>query len=203
MKTASIGIQCLCAACGCACRYCLLHSNKKADNVEYARPKKLAQRFVEWAKNKGLPYVPYLYVAYCAEYPELADTIAFNQSNGSPFAKFLQVNGIRIRTPEETDGFLSMLSGENRHDLLRGPGVSRRLCRQGRRLRLHDDGCDPRDGAWDHVQSFGARYKGKHRHASGTVQNTAVDPGNRTDTRVPAGLSRQGLSDGACPDHTG
>lgn len=45
--TVSIGIQNLCAPCGCACKYCLLQSCKKAEGIDYFRGKKVAERFVE------------------------------------------------------------------------------------------------------------------------------------------------------------
>ena len=79
MQTTSIGIQNLCAPCSCSCRYCLLSSNRKADHIDYYRGKKIAERFAAWAKEHPSPTFVGYFVAYCAEYPELPDTIAFNQ----------------------------------------------------------------------------------------------------------------------------
>lgn len=45
METVSIGIQNLCAPCGCACKYCLLQSCNKAEGVDYFRGKRLAEKF--------------------------------------------------------------------------------------------------------------------------------------------------------------
>lgn len=101
MKTTSIGIQNLCAPCFCACKYCLLQSCKTADSVDYFRGKKVAEKFVSWAKEKPFSPLPYYYIAYCAEYPELLDTIYFNKSVGFVGAKFLQCNGIKMRNLAE------------------------------------------------------------------------------------------------------
>jgi len=110
METISIGIQNLLAPCHCACKYCLLQSCKKADNgIDYNRGKKFAERFVCWGKEKGLPDLPYYFIGYCAEYPELFDNIAFNRSVGFIGASFLQCNGIRIRNETETDEFIGKL----------------------------------------------------------------------------------------------
>ncbi len=62
METVSIGIQNLCAPCGCACKYCLLQSCKKADSVNYFRGKRLAEKFAAWAKEKGVSPLPYYYI---------------------------------------------------------------------------------------------------------------------------------------------
>ncbi len=107
MKTVSVGVQNLCAPCHCACRYCLLRSDKTApDGVDYFRGKKIAEKLVEWAKAEGIAPLPYYYVPYCADYPELADTIAFNRSVGFAGADFLQCNGIALRDAAGLDEFL-------------------------------------------------------------------------------------------------
>lgn len=110
METVSIGIQNLCAPCGCACKYCLLQSCKKAtEGIDYFRGKQFAERFVEWGKGKQLAQLPYYYIPYCAEYPELLDNIAFNHSIGFVGASFLQCNGIKIRNESEIDKWISQL----------------------------------------------------------------------------------------------
>jgi len=110
MQTISIGIQNLLAPCRCACKYCLLQSCKKAvDGIDYNRGKKFAERFVRWAKEKGLPELPYYFIGYCAEYPQLFDNIAFNGSVGFTGANYMQCNGIRIRNEAETDEFTGRL----------------------------------------------------------------------------------------------
>lgn len=109
METISIGIQNLYVPCNCACKYCLLQSCKKAEGVEYYRVKKIAERFVHWGKEKSLKYLPYYYISYCADYPELFDNILFNKSIGFVGASFLQCNGIKIKSVAETDKFVAKL----------------------------------------------------------------------------------------------
>ncbi len=111
METIAIGIQNILAPCGCACKYCLLQSCKSADDgVEYDRGKRLAVRFAEWGREKNRTNLPFYYISYCAEYPELFDNIAYNQSVGFVGARFLQCNGIRIRDKAETDVFCAKLA---------------------------------------------------------------------------------------------
>ncbi len=107
VKTISIGIQNLCTPCRCACRYCLLRSDKTApDGVDYFRGKQLAECLVAWAKEEGIAPLPYYYIPYCADYPELADTIAFNRSVGFAGSEFLQCNGIALRDAAGIDEFI-------------------------------------------------------------------------------------------------
>ena len=109
METIAVTIFNLCAACGCACRYCLLRSCKKAGGVDYYRGKRLAERFATWSAERETPQFDGYCIGYCAEYPQLWDNIAFNRSLGWVGAKYLQSNGIAIRSKEETDRFLRRL----------------------------------------------------------------------------------------------
>ena len=106
MKTISIGIHNPCVPCSCACKYCLLQSCKEAEGIDYYRGKKLAERFIVWAKNKSITPLPFYCISYCAEYPQLLDNISFNKENGFLGANFLQCNGLKIRTLSETDQFI-------------------------------------------------------------------------------------------------
>jgi hypothetical protein len=102
MQTISIGIQNNCAACGCACKYCLLQSDKKASGIDYYRGKRLAERFAQWKKTSETQLPIYYCIGYCAEYPELFDNIRFNKTLGFVGGDFLQCNGIKIRNEAET-----------------------------------------------------------------------------------------------------
>lgn len=106
MKTISIGIHNPCVPCSCACKYCLLQSCKEAEGIDYYRGKKLAERFIVWAKNKNITPLPFYCISYCAEYPQLLNNISFNKENGFLGANFLQCNGLKIRTLSETDQFI-------------------------------------------------------------------------------------------------
>ena len=118
VKTVSIGVQNLAAPCHCACRYCLLHSAKTApDGVDYFRGKRIAERLAGWARETGFAPLPYYYVPYCADYPELTDTIAFNRSVGFAGARFLQCNGIAMRDAAQTEEFLRRIKDAGVTDL--------------------------------------------------------------------------------------
>lgn len=109
METVSVSIQNLCAPCACACSYCLLQSCKQSQGVDYFRGKRLAERFADWGRNSGLSSLPAYCIGFCAEYPELFDNIAYNQSLGFPSVGFLQCNGIKIRNRRETDEWVRKL----------------------------------------------------------------------------------------------
>ena len=110
MKTVSVGIQNLCAPCNCSCRYCLLQSSGNVpEGVTYYRGLVLAKRFAEWGESKNPANIPYYYIGYCAEYPELFENIAYNKSIGFAGASFLQCNGLRLRDKPETDRFVAKL----------------------------------------------------------------------------------------------
>lgn len=109
MDTVAIGIQNLCVPCGCACKYCLLQSCKKSSGVDYYRGKKLAERFAEWGRTKNMSNLPFYYIGYCAEYPELYDNVSFNKTQEFVGASFLQCNGIMLRNKRETDNFVREL----------------------------------------------------------------------------------------------
>ncbi len=59
METTSISIQNLCAPCGCACRYCLLHSRKASGGIDYYRGREIEERFFECTKRNGFLNSPY------------------------------------------------------------------------------------------------------------------------------------------------
>lgn len=105
-------------ACGCACKYCLLSSEKKSCGVDYYRGKRLAQRFLDWKLSGGYQLSLYYSIGFCADYPQLADNISFNRKLGFPGAEFLQCNGIRIMDNKETIMFVITLkeSGITRID---------------------------------------------------------------------------------------
>ncbi|ONI45183.1 hypothetical protein AN641_04565 [Candidatus Epulonipiscioides gigas] len=109
MKTTSIGILNLCAPCKCACKYCLLKSQKKGQGIDYIRGEKFAQKMINWAKEKNIAPIPYYYIGFCADYPELLRNILFNKSNEWTGASFLQCNGINIRNSEEINEFLTSI----------------------------------------------------------------------------------------------
>ncbi len=152
MKTIAVEIINLCAPCGCACRYCLLRSDKRAaDGVPYERGLALAKRFAEWGRGRDLAELPSYYVGYCQEFPQLFENLAWNRALGAACARFFQANGIRIRDEAETDDFCGRLAeagvghidttfygGEAYHDRFAGrPGDYAFLLRLGKAAKRH------------------------------------------------------------------
>ncbi len=110
MRTIAVGVQNLMVPCGCACRYCLLFSNKTANGADYRRGRAVAERLAEWTKaEEGRPAFTSYTVAHCAEYGEICDNIAFNRHYGAYNAGLLQCNGINIRDEAETERFIEKI----------------------------------------------------------------------------------------------
>lgn len=106
MKTTSIGIENLCVPCHAFCRYCLLSSCGKATGVDYGRGKRLSKRLYEELKEKRPDLQVFHYIGYCMDDANLLDYIHFSQEIDSPSARFLQLNGLRLRSRPETAAFI-------------------------------------------------------------------------------------------------
>lgn len=103
MKTVSFGVENLCVPCQAHCRYCLLSSCGKATGVDYERGKRFAARLYDEVRDKRPDLHFFHYIGYCMDSEYLADYIRFSQEISSPSADFLQLNGLRQRSEEETD----------------------------------------------------------------------------------------------------
>lgn len=104
MKTVSVNIENLCAACHCSCRHCLLNSRHKATGVEYARGEAFARSFYAWMKEHCPEKMGMYYVGYCMDFPEITRYISyFREQTGMDHLMF---DGVGIRNREETTQFL-------------------------------------------------------------------------------------------------
>lgn len=101
MKTATFSMENLCVPCGCRCRHCLLSYDGTVPGAGYTRGKEIARRA---AAESTVPFS--YYIGFCMDTPDLLDYIAFCQEIGSPGGSFLQMNGLRIRTAEETESLV-------------------------------------------------------------------------------------------------
>lgn len=102
MKTTALGIENLCVPCHSHCRYCLLSSCGKTDGVDYERGKRIAERLIKEARQTQPDFHVYYYVGYCMDDERLLDYIRFSQEYNGPSARFLQLNGLRLRSEKET-----------------------------------------------------------------------------------------------------
>lgn len=110
MKTTALGIENLCVPCHAHCRYCLLSSCGKAEGVDYARGKKFAERLLNEAERLQTEYHVYYYIGYCMDDENLLDYIRFSQKYNAPSARFLQLNGLRFRSEQETEELICAIS---------------------------------------------------------------------------------------------
>lgn len=111
MKTTALGIENLCVPCSSFCRYCLLSSCGKATGVAYERGKRLAKRLYDEANEADLGCKVYHYIGYCMDAEYLEDYIRFSQEIGSPSARFLQLNGLKLRDETQTADLVRMICG--------------------------------------------------------------------------------------------
>lgn len=106
MKTVSVNVMNLCVPCHCHCRYCLLSWNGSVTGVEYDRSERYAKRFYDWMQAQHPELFFSFYFGYSMEHPNLLQSIDFMRSMGSPGGEFLQFDGMKIRTLQETDALL-------------------------------------------------------------------------------------------------
>jgi len=112
MKTTTLAVANLCVPCHAHCRYCLLNSCGKADGVPYERGKAFAGRLYSELLEKRPDIGFYYYIGYCMDDKNLSDYIRFSKELNGPSARFLQLNGLRIRDRDETAEFMAALAGE-------------------------------------------------------------------------------------------
>ena len=101
MKTASLNIMNLCVRCYNHCKYCLLSWTGKCLGIDYKRSVEYARGFYDWLKTAH-PEIRFVYYfGYSMDHPNLPDAIQFMQETNSPGGKFLQFDGMKMRTREE------------------------------------------------------------------------------------------------------
>lgn len=109
MKTSSISVSTLYVKCHCRCRYCLLSWDGSLPGADYERSEGYAHRFFNWIQ-KNRPELGFnFYFGYSMEHPRLFEAIAFAQSIGSPPGRFLQFDGMALRSDTQLRDFLLKL----------------------------------------------------------------------------------------------
>ena len=109
IKTTSVMLQTLCVPCACHCRYCLLSWDGRTCGADWARSRCYAAAFAAWIKENRPEISFHFSFGYSMEHPNLPDALDFLREIGSVSAEYLQCDGLRIRTAEETEAFVSML----------------------------------------------------------------------------------------------
>ncbi len=109
MQTTSISISTLCVPCENRCRYCLLSWDGKLLGADYERSRQYAYGFYNWLKENRPEISFQFYYGYAMEHPNLPDAIDFAKSIGSAGGDFLQLDGLKFRTPEQTKIYLETI----------------------------------------------------------------------------------------------
>lgn len=110
MKTESVMVQNLCVPCACRCRYCLLSWDGRPVGVPWDRGEAFARRFLAEARASA-PDVRYSYsFGYSMEHPKLREALCFLREIGSPQARFLQCDGMRMRSEDECADLAALLA---------------------------------------------------------------------------------------------
>lgn len=101
--TESIMLQTLAVPCACRCRYCLLCANDAAPGADLAESDLFALRFNDWLKENR-PDISFNYsFGYSMERPDMAEALDLLNSMGSETGRFLQLDGLKMRTRCELD----------------------------------------------------------------------------------------------------
>lgn len=102
-KTESIMLQTLAVPCACRCRYCLLSANGETPGADLAESDLFALRFNDWLKENR-PDISFNYsFGYSMERPDMAEALDLLNSMGSETGRFLQLDGLKMRTRSELD----------------------------------------------------------------------------------------------------
>lgn len=102
MKTVSVNVSSLSVPCYNRCRYCLLSWDGRCRGTSYEESRDYALGFHQWLK-KNRPELNFqFYFAYSMEHPQLLETVDFMQEKGYVQGEFLQFDGMKFRTSEES-----------------------------------------------------------------------------------------------------
>lgn len=117
METSSVMIQSLCVPCYNHCRYCLLSWDGKVEGSPWSRSVGLAERLLNELRTE-LPGIKSQFsFGYSMEHPDLREAIRTLRRLGSPQARFLQCDGMKMRSETECNDLMRMLHDEQIKEL--------------------------------------------------------------------------------------
>jgi len=117
MKTSSVMIQSLCIPCYNHCRYCLLSWDGMVEGTAWDRSVRLAERLLNELRTE-LPEIKSQFsFGYSMEHPDLREAIRTLHRLGSPQARFIQCDGMKMRSESECDELMIMLLDEQIKEL--------------------------------------------------------------------------------------
>lgn len=104
-----IGIQWFGTPCHCHCRHCSLESGCRVSTVPFGRVKAVAERFLAWRDEQGLPdFAVDVNAGYSCDFPQLQESKEFNAAHGAT-SHFVPANGIKFRSEGELREFFGSL----------------------------------------------------------------------------------------------
>lgn len=108
--TRAIMLQTLCAPCFNYCRYCLLSWNGQIIGASWDRSAAYAKRFYDWVRQ-ARPELKFDFsFGSSMEHPKLIEAIDFMNSIDSVMGKFLQLDGMKMRTDDELEVLYSSIA---------------------------------------------------------------------------------------------
>lgn len=107
IKTTSINVMNLCVPCENFCRYCLLAWDGAVRGISDERAHAYVLRLREWLQENHADVAFHYAFGYAMEHPRLLEEIDFLRSIGSVGSRFLQMDGLKFRTREQTHTLLA------------------------------------------------------------------------------------------------
>ncbi len=98
MKTTSVYLFSPSVPCENRCRYCLLQWDGRLLGADCARSLAYARRFYRWLRENRPELQFVYYFGYSMEHPDLPAVLPFLQQTGSPSGRFLQMDGMKMRS---------------------------------------------------------------------------------------------------------
>lgn len=109
MKTVSVNVGSLSVPCANRCRYCLLSWDGRCVGASYEECRDYAEKFHSWLR-KNRPELSFQYFfGYSMDHPQLLETVDYMHKMGYNQGEFLQFDGMKFRTTDESRQLLTNL----------------------------------------------------------------------------------------------
>lgn len=102
MKTVSVNVASLSVPCENRCRYCLLSWDGRCRGLSYEASRDYARGFHDWIQENRPDLSFQFYFGYSMEHPDLLNAVEDMAAHGYVQGEFLQFDGMKFRTPEES-----------------------------------------------------------------------------------------------------
>ncbi len=110
METRAVLVQTLCIPCACRCRYCLLSWDGRTLGADWDRSAAWAVNFAAYLRENRPELRFDFYFGYSMDHPALFAALDFLNALGSTQGRFLQLDGLRMRTEDESRALMAGLA---------------------------------------------------------------------------------------------